>query len=651
MNNSVLISLAFLKINSDCNKSIFIDNFIPFVAETIRQSENEVISLNELQTNLQSIFGICIPLHVLKAILFRAKKKNLIRVKNNVFYRNQNMIESLAFRETQQKVQRIYVALIDDFIRYCNEKYETRINEQEAEQIILAFISYNQLSFYQTASVNRVVPAIPVIGKDKKIIISDYIANAKLRNPQVYEYLDTIVKGYLITNVLYFADLHNTGKKFKGTKVFLDTTFIMYALGYSGSEMRAPCTELLNLLYVGNAHLCCFRHTVEEIKGILDACSNRLGIYKDGTFGRSVEYFTTMGYSVSDVQLLISKLERNIEQLRIKIIDKPDYSDHDHVIGESDLNSIIKKKMPHQRDLAVDRDVDSIAAIYRIRKGESFFNIEDSSAFFVTTTLALASACNEYHYKFHEEYTAPPCITDFALTNILWLKTPTKAPDLPMKMIIADSYAAIQPDEVLMNRWLKEVEKLGQRESVTAEDYYFMRYSAEVKSALIEVTLGDPDVITEGTVPQILERANRKIVSEAEQIANNERRNRLESEAQYSHLLTATKREKQQRDDKLRIKSQKFAKWIIVSLRIASIALLAFLSIISLPHDLLVPDANIGIYLQQWPRFIKSGLFVLLAITNVISQFFGVSVISFLKSVEMRFENLFYHFLRSLVED
>lgn len=74
MSASLLVSLAFLKVNWDTNKTIFLDNFLPFLAECIKASKENVISQNVLQSDLKAQFGLEMPLHVIKALLARARK-------------------------------------------------------------------------------------------------------------------------------------------------------------------------------------------------------------------------------------------------------------------------------------------------------------------------------------------------------------------------------------------------------------------------------------------------------------------------------------------------------------------------------------------------------------------------------------------------
>ncbi len=636
MPNSLIVSLAYLKVNCDSNRNGYLDNFIPLVAECLRESTDDVISINNLQKTLQDRFGICIPLHVISSLLNRAKKRDYVILKNHVYYKNEDILNNLSFQSSQTKIQRIYSALIEDFQKFNREKYKREISEHTAEQIILSFISYNQVKIFQSNQDFKALPDYPLLNTAEKVVIADYITTAQLSNPQIYEYIETIVKGYMIVNALYLPDMITSNKKFQKTKIFFDTSFIIYALGYSGDEMVTPCTELLELLYANGAQLCCFQHTLDEIKGILNACSNRLGHIDDTMFGRSLQFFASHGYTASDIQLLISKLERKIEALRIRIIEKPDYNDHQYVISEEILGDLLRVKVNYPREGALTRDVDSIASIYRIRRGHSVFNIEASRAIFVTTNNTLARTINEFYYQDHENTTVSPCITDFTLTNIVWLKTPTKAPNLPMKRVIADCYAAIQPNDALIGRWIHEIEKLNKRGDLSVEDYYFMRFSDEARRTIVEYSLGNPEIISEGTVPEILQKVKRIITEEAEQRVSKSK-NDLADEVQRRKAIEKEITEITQRNDQkefdrlssLRIRANRLAKVIAMVLRISSFIILVAGLLMSIPFELLGVNKFPQIF-QYLPRLILPSLIGLMLILNLVNQFFGVSLNAFI---------------------
>lgn len=110
-------------------------------------------------------------------------------------------------------------------------------------------------------------------------------------------------------------------------------------------------------------------------------------------------------------------------------------------------------------------------------------------------------------------------MTDYALMNLLWLKQPLRAPDLPWRRVVADCFAATQPDEQLWESFVSEIEKLERQNRITADDYYLLRYSIEAKTSLMDLTLGREETFKEGTVLDILSRAREKVKREFEVIS------------------------------------------------------------------------------------------------------------------------------------
>lgn len=649
MSNTTLVSLAFLKTNWDVKRSSFLDNFVPFAAECLKDFSDDVVSTQALQECILGKFGLRIPLQVTKALINRLRKKGMVTISNHVAYRNPAKLDDVSFITTQQKVLRFYSALINDTIRFASEKYHVVISEHDAEDILLAFIGFNQVTIFQTDPAATIIPNVPGLNKRDKLLISDYINHIHKTDPQMLSYLETLFVGYMIVNALYLPDPQNINRKFQKTKFFFDTSFIIYALGYSGDEMCAPSLELLDLLYINGAQLYCFRHTLEEIERILFACSSKLGMCDESPFGRSVQYFTSRGYSQSDVQLLISKLERNLEYLRIKVLDKPDYSDHKFVIDEKGFSESLKAGMISPKDDAIARDVDSIAAIFRLRKGRMHFNIEDSEAIFVTTSSTLASTSQAYYYKENDPNTLPPCLTDYTLTNLVWLKTPMQAPALPTQRVIADCYAAVQPNDALMAKWVNEIEKLERQSPLSQEDYFFMRYSSEVRTALMEVSLGNPDAITDGTVPQILERARHKITEEADKLLEDEKGKRIEAENEKYHLVRNHQLQEDKRLEKRRNITHRVAKSIVTFIRFGSLILLLGGAILSFPFDLF-QQGLFGQLTHGWPKIALFAVLLIAFLFNLANQIWGIAVVSVVNKIELLIQDRVSNWLKSVFD-
>ncbi len=76
-----------------------------------------------------------------------------------------------------------------------------------------------------------------------------------------------------------------------------------------------------------------------------------------------------------------------------------------------------------------------------------------------------------------------------------------------MQRIIADCHAALSPPNVLWQQYENELRRLQESGKVTENQYNLLRYSVASRNALMDLTLGDVDVFTEGTVEEVLARA------------------------------------------------------------------------------------------------------------------------------------------------
>jgi hypothetical protein len=167
------------------------------------------------------------------------------------------------------------------------------------------------------------------------------------------------------------------------------------------------------------------------------------------------------------------------------------------------------------------------------------------------------------------------------MTTIVWLKNPLGAPDLPRKRIIADCYAAMNPPERLWRLYLDEVEALRNRNDLAENDYHLLRYSTEARRALTEITLGDADAFSEGTVREVLAVAQRAIRGEAEAALRSaetklasERAMRLRAELDVQKVLDAAASARETQMGKLRNYAAEIGRWTSLTVMWAGVPLL-----------------------------------------------------------------------------
>lgn len=549
MLNASIAGLAILKVNWERGQSDYLQNFVPLVIECLRESKAEIVSLPELQQYIRTRFGIDLPLNPLRGVLQRAKKEGYLRLENKIFYVNQVLIQQSNFRELEQKVSKIHDNVVGRLRVYARDKFQMEWNDQEAEDALVGFLGSDDTSVL-FASYEGSPLQVAADSKSTRYVVSSFVYDAQTTDERLFEDLETLAKGSILATALFLPDPGRTAQRFKNTVVYLDTTFLIFAAGYAGPDREAPARELIELLHKFGADLRCLSITLEEIRGILDACASVVRRGQTATaYGPTMEYFIQKGYSSSDIDLLSARLPEKLKFMWI-LVDEPPPYEPAFVIDERGFEEHLKKEIGYRNRDALIHDVNCVAAVARLRRGKESHAVETSRALFVTTNGELAKQARRFFQRDALLGAVPLCLTDHSLGNLLWLKNPTAAPNLPRKLLIADAYAALQPSDELWKSYLAEISRLQEQGEITETDYYLLRYSIASKRAVMDITQGMEEAFTEGTVAEVLAIAQASVRADLENALETETSRRKDAEqelasrdAQMSALIEQHDRE------------------------------------------------------------------------------------------------------------
>lgn len=625
MTRSTLVSLAILKVNYERLGRDYIDSFVPFVAECLRTASDDPVSLPTLQGALKDEFGLVLPLNPLRQVLQRAARAGFVRRESGVFYRNLDACRATAFGDTRTSVTNVQARVVDSVKRFAAEHHATSWTDEQAEQALLTFVGDSGLDVLFSIAEQTVLPRSAGDGP-AAFIVAGFLDRCRASEPSLFADCETIVKGALLANALYVPDHGKLAQRFRGTRVYLDTSFLIFALGYAGPDRQAPCIELIELLKEYGAELRCFQHTVDEIRGVLDACAAKIrrGQLRDA-FGPTIEYFVTQGLQSTDVDLMAARLSQHLAYMGVLVAEAPGYREREFVIDEPGFETHLRDTVGHHNPKALQHDVDCIAAIARARRGRDSFAVETCGALFVTTNSELARATRAFFQADSPQGAIALCISDYALGNLLWLKNPTRAPDLPRSRLIADAFAALQPPDHLWKTYLVEIAQLEERGDVRPEDYLLLRHSVSAKTALMDITKGDIAAFTQGTVAEVLEVAKRTVRADLEDELSAERRRRISSELQ---LADRTAFEEGRRAH-IRSLAQRSARWSARVLFAAILIGLALALLYTFPWPL--PALGAG-----WPRYALFAAQAALFGYVVVSMGWGTTVRQLVARIEAR---------------
>ena len=170
--------------------------------------------------------------------------------------------------------------------------------------------------------------------------------------------------------------------------------------------------------------------------------------------------------------------------------------------------------------------------------------MEEAYAVFVTSNTGFARAAWEYGQKYESSHEVSSVITDFSLANTAWLKAPMEAPNLPLAQLHSFSYAALQPSNELLSKFMQEVEKLENEGSIDERAVQVLRSDNPlVYSELMDMTLGENEYLTGATPKEVFERVSDHIRKEeaqkltSEQMAHEATQEELETERTRSRKM------------------------------------------------------------------------------------------------------------------
>lgn len=622
-------SLALLKVNYDTFGKDYLENFVPMVAECIRHSREEVVSLPDLQDQLRIRFGLSLPQATIKTLLKRVSKLGYVRLENGVYYRNSGELEVLEFKDVRQRVMDVHDSLIREFGEFCFQNFGVEMGTNDADAAIASYLEENQLLVMDAVKEGTVIPKSGRSVRNARFLVASFIRHLQETHSASLGHLEMVVKGHMLANAIFLPNIGSAGKRFHDTEVYLDTPFLIKALGYEGGSQAAPCLELLELLEDTGAALRCFSHTRDEISGVLEWCAGQLEANgSNGAADRNVlRTFRSEGLKATDIMRRSNNLERDLNKLSIRIVDKPEH-ERTHQIDEETLRVELEKNVPYNRTQPVLRDIDSISAIVRLRKDKKSKNVEECGAVFVTTNSKLASFASRYFSEGAGDRSITPCLTDYALTNILWLKRPTAKPDLPSKRIIADCYAATRPTEELWRQYLQEIGKLKQENEIDATEYFMLRNSTLAESALADATMGQEEGFTEGTVSEVREKLRSNLEAEKQVEVDTERAARESAE---NEIRAGIERDTSRRTE-IRNNAEKWAYWITKVPVVVIVVLLTLATAYSFPWEL--PAAS-----SFWWQYLLSLAFAILLVLSIAGIMYGTTVRNLSQRAEVKVAN------------
>lgn len=336
--------------------------------------------------------------------------------------------------------------------------------------------------------------------------------------------------------------------KLRGVKIFLDTNFMAALLGIDGKYRKDVCLDLVKDIAKLGANICYCEISADEIDGVLDECRKSLENTTSENRIRRIR-LERNGITLSQIQFLVANRESFLKGLGVMPMDFPDigsnYSKYiDFKSLEKFIHDVYLENNPqfdseHEKQKRrIEKDIRVISGIYRIRNYVFPKSLAQSKGIFISLNSGLAKA--SYLYE-KERYNGGqpiinPCVTDNFIGTLIWVQQPAKIRDISTKRILAQSHAAIQPNEQLLRKYLDLITKLEKEFTIT-HDQYLASLSYPIALNILQMHVyNDPDSLGAKETEEIAREAFEKMKNEATRKALEEESLRKSKEGENEQI-------------------------------------------------------------------------------------------------------------------
>lgn len=506
----LLINMAIVKVNWDQSGSDLLENYIPLLAYAVSECKTTTASLDEIRGYFRRVAEFEVPIAALGTLIKRAAKKHgfLSRHSDGTFEICREKLPDQQYINLRDTELRKYQGLKRSFVSYCELHNIAPPTPEEIDSYFFDVLYDVAPSLIESMS----SPVPPVAAsrepESAKALIARFVKHCYESDPISSTAIESFVRGAMLTETFYYSAPDALSQKMRDVVVYFDTGFLLRALGLCEQGLAEPCKELTQILRGMTVKMRCFRDTHNEIHRILHAASSQL---RGGrrlmprTPGDIFDYYNSIGAKQSDVELDIAMLEKSLNKIGIRIVDRPAHVEA-LTIDEVKLSQYIQEVLPGQTDDARQHDIDCLTSIFRLRAGRPQPYLESCVAIFITTNVELARASARYFNENEDVSNAPVCMADQVFTTLVWLKSVNKLPDLPKHRLVANCIAATQPSDRLWNRYLAEASSLRNKKEITEDDYAVLIHSLEARHHLMDSVIEQGDFL-HGTAKDVLGRA------------------------------------------------------------------------------------------------------------------------------------------------
>jgi len=538
-----------------------LDTYFSFMANMISEERLAVVEDTVIAAKFKERYTMDLPLPFIRQVLG-------VGVQNGSFIEDHGkysvVVNEIAkYRFSKTDFDALWNRLIKDFSEYCRAK-DIDISSLDINAFILDILDDADEKILSGEKANELAGMSP-----PEYGWHSFIKEQGQLQTELYSFVAALSASNIAKQALFHAG--ETATDYSNLHVYLDSPIVFALLGMDDTSRTESYKQLVADMIKAKCSVHVLDHNFQEVDSIIARAAGWATntLYDLRKANNAARFFHDSQMDETEISEFCENIETMLNELGITVKETCyDVFQDKFQEDETCLFDMVKARyIDHGYELSQEKqdsiriDVQSIIMIYRERQGQTATRLQNAKHIMLTSNNAIANVSKKYESnKSLQAGHIPACISADLFGAILWLDSPMQLLEYQKKKLLADCYAFLKPDKVMLDKYIQSLDEARNADAIDEKKFLFLRTHKVVLDSLMDITKGDYARFNSNTYLEVYddiqEKALKKYKDEAaahaqtqEAFKNLEKNSSDEIEFLKARVSTMEENEKKRQED------------------------------------------------------------------------------------------------------
>ena len=488
-----------------------LDTYFSFIANMISEERLTVVEDSVIADKFKERYIMELPLPFIRQVLGGGVQNGSLIEDHGKYSVVINELVKYRFRETD--FNKLWDRLIKGFSEYCQLK-DIDISSLDINAFVLDILDDADEKILSGEKVDKQDSMAP-----PEYGWHSFIKEQGELQTELYSFVAALSASNITKQALFYAG--ETTMDYSDLHIYLDSPIVFALLGMDDVSRIESYKQLVTDMLRAKCSVHVLDHNFHEVDGIIAraagwATNTSYDLRKANNAAR---FFHDSQMDETEISEFCDNLETKLNGLGVTVKETSyDVFQDKFQEDETCLFDMVKDRYTgHGYELSLEKqdsirvDVRSIIMVYRERQGQTATRLQNAKHIMLTSNNAIANVSKKYESsRSTQSGHIPACISADLFGAILWLDSPMRLLKYQKKKLLADCYAFLKPDSVMLDKYIRSLDEARNADAIDEKKFLFLRTHKVVLDSLMDITKGDYARFNSNTYLEVYENIQEK---------------------------------------------------------------------------------------------------------------------------------------------